>query len=461
MPTKIETIDRDTPMLLPPDMRDWVPEDDMVHFVIEAVERVGADTFALNTRGSGSAQKSPHMMLGLLIYCYSNGIFSSRRIERATYRDVAVRYLTGDTHPDHDTICKFRRENLQAVSVAFVEILQLAREVGVLKLGKVSTDGTHIKASAAMNQNIGYGRAVELKAQLEQDIASLLSQAEEADRNGEDEQSLPEELARRSKLLSKMDEAIAGLKKRAEAEQVKERAEYEKKVAKRKRKARETGKKVTGKEPKAPTRDIEDIAQQSKATHNLTDPASRVMRKSKHGAYTQSINAQASVDAEGSFLILGQHLSQNSGDFTELARAYKAIPAVLGKPEAIIADAGFMNAEAFEEIAELGCEPYVSVSSENDHNQRGYEFRPPEKIKPPRNLTDPVLLAMKEKLKTDAGKAVYKLRSQTVETVFGIIKEVMGFRSFGLRGLEKMQGEWELVCMAYNCKRLHKMMQKV
>lgn len=444
-------------MLLPPDLRDWVPEDDLVHFVIEAVDRVGMDAFSSNERGSGSAQKPPHMMLALLIYCYSNGIFSSRKIERATYRDVAVRYLTGNTHPDHDTICKFRRENLQAISVAFVEILQLARAVGVLKMGKVSTDGTHIKASAAMSQNISYNRAAQLKEQLQQDIESLLSEAEHADNSEEDAQGLPEQLDRRTKLLAKMDQAIEALKQRAQVQQAQEQAAYEKKLAERERKERETGKGIKGKKPKPPD-DAEQIAQSSKATHNFTDPDSRVMRKSKHAAYTQSLNAQASVDVEGSFLVLGHHLSQAPGDSGELLNAYEAIPGALGSPSAMIADAGFMNADAFAQLEGCDCEVYVSVSSENDHHQRGYEYRTPGKIKPPRKLTKPALIEMREKLKTEAGKAIYKLRSQTVETVFGIIKEVIGFRSFRLRGLEKMRGEWELVCLAYNCKRLHKIL---
>jgi transposase len=279
MPAKFVSIDRDTPMLLPPDLRDWIPEDDLVHFVIEAVDRVPMGEFKINDRGSGSAQMPPHMMLALLVYCYSNGIFSSRKIERATYRDVAVRYLTGDTHPDHDTICKFRRENLQAVSMAFVEILELAREMGLLKLGKVSTDGTHIKASASMSQNIGYARAVKLKKQLQEDVRELLGKAEGADLSEEDEQRLPKQLARRQKLLGKMDEAIEGLKQRARIQQQNDREKYEKKLAERERKASERGKKMPGREPNPP-KEVEEIAKESKATYNLSDPDSRVMRKS-------------------------------------------------------------------------------------------------------------------------------------------------------------------------------------
>jgi transposase len=339
-------IDRDTRMLLPPDLRDWVNEGDLGHFVIEAVERLPLELFTVNHRGSGHAQKSPHMMLALLIYCYSNGIFSSRKIERATYRDISVRYLTADTHPDHDTICKFRRENLSAISVAFVDILQLAREMGLLKMGKVSIDGTHIKASSAMAKNVNYKRANELKETLQLDIEALLKEAESADL---DEQKLPAQIAYREKLVSKMDEAIEGLKKRAQAQQHADQSAYEKKIAKREAKAKMTGKKVSGREPMEP-KEVEEIALESKATYNLTDPDSRVMRKSKHAAYTQSINAQASVDAQGSYLIVGQHFSQSSSDANELLRAYHSINPALGSPTELIADAGYVNIEAIEQL---------------------------------------------------------------------------------------------------------------
>ena len=444
-------------MLLPPDMRDWVPEDDLVHFVIEAVERLPLETFVVNHSGSGSAQMPPHMMLALLIYCYSNGIFSSRKIERATHRDVAVRYLSGNTHPDHDTICKFRRENLSAISTAFVSILQLARGMGLLKVGKVSTDGTHIKANAAMSRNVNYQRANELKETLQKDIEGLLKEAESADQSNDDEQQLPASIARREKLLSEMDQAIEGLKQRAEAQQAADQRAYEKKVANREAKQESTGKKALGREPKKP-QEVEEIAKESKATHNLTDPDSRVMRKSKHAAYTQSINAQASVDADGSYLILGQHISQCSNDSNELLPAYHAISPELGAPTKFIADAGYRNIEAIEELMRIGCDPYVSVSNEGAHNERSYEYRPESKKKP-RAVTHPTLVQMQDKLATEEGKAVYKLRGQTVETVFGVIKEVMGFRTFLLRGLEKMKGEWELACLAYNCKRLHNIIQ--
>ena len=268
-----------------------------------------------------------------------------------------------------------------------------------------------------------------------------------------------QKLARRQKLLGKMDEAIEGLKRRARIQQQNDQKKYEKKLAERERKAGERGKKMPGREPNPP-KEVEEIAKESKATYNLTDPDSRVMRKSKHAAYTQSLNAQASVDDQGSYLIVGAHLSQSPSDRNELLPAYRAIPQCLGKPNALLADAGYVNKDAFEQLQSSGCEAYVSVSSENAHKERSYDYRPPDKIKEPKRIIDPVLLAMREKLSSKEGKSIYKLRCQTIETVFGVIKEVIGFRSFLLRGLEKMKGEWELACLSYNCKRLHKLIQQ-
>jgi transposase len=309
MAAKFVNIARDTPMLLPPDLRDWVSQDDLVHFVIEATERLPLDYFHVNERGSGSAQMPPHMMLALLVYCYCNGIFSSRKIERATCRDVAVRYLTADTHPDHDTICKFHRENLPAISAAFVDILELARTLGLLKLGKVATDGTHIKANASIDQNVTYRRAQTLRQQLQTDIAELMAQAEEADNTEADDQSLPHEISRRETLKAKMDQAIAELEKRAAKEQQKKQKDYDQKTkarAKRKGKSR-------GPKPKPPGT-VKEIAQASTAQSNLTDPDARIMRKNQRASYTQSYNAQATAAVEGSYLIVGNHLTQSASD---------------------------------------------------------------------------------------------------------------------------------------------------
>ena len=184
-------------MLLPVDLRQWVPEDDLVHFVINAVDSMNLSAISVNTRGSGSKQYPPRMMLALLIYCYCNGVFASRRIERATYRDVAVRYLTGDTHPDHDTICEFRRENGKVVKEAFVEVLRLGRQMGLVKVGMVSVDGTHIKANASKHKSVRYDRAGELEQHIAQGHGGAAGQAEASEGGTPDDQELPQEIARR------------------------------------------------------------------------------------------------------------------------------------------------------------------------------------------------------------------------------------------------------------------------
>jgi transposase len=455
MPASFINIDRNTPMLLPPDLRDWVSEDDYVHFVIQAIERIGTDEFWVNHRGSGSAQHPPQMMMALLIYCYSRGIFSSRKIERATYENVSVRYLTADTHPDHATICKFRSDNKEAISKAFVEILLLAKELGFLKVGKVSVDGTHMKASASINQNVTYKRAKELKAKLEQDVADLMKEAESSDQE-KDHEALPDEIKRREILITKMDEAMEKLKARAEKEQAEAQKAYDAKMEKREEKEKDSGRKISGRKPKPPEQDLEKFADESEKCVNLTDSDSQVMRKNKHSGYTQSYNVQAGVDTD-SYLIVGHHVGESPNDKRELSKAYDSIPEEVGKPEVLIADAGYAS-EAEIQAVEGKTDLYVSVHSEDAHYERQYDYRPTEKIKPARAAPkSQTLLKMKEKLETDAAKAIYRLRSQTVETVFGIIKEAIGFRGFRVRGEANIASEWELVCGSYNLKRLFNM----
>jgi len=450
MALRLKNTDRHTPLLLPPDLRDWVAEDDLVHFVIQAVERLPPATFALNHKGGGDEQYSPHTLLALLIYCYANGLFSSRRIERATYRDVAVRYLTADTHPDHDTICAFRRNNLEAIAAAFVDVLELAQELKLLSLGTVSLDGTHLKASASKDKNVTYQRAQELRTQLRQDVSALLQQAECADQPAPDPQALPKEIARREKLLQKMDQACTRLEARAQARADVERADYERKVAARQARAGS----AQGPEPKPPTATPAPDEQ-----INLTDPDARLMRKNKREGYTQSYNAQAVVDTGASRLVVGQRVSDCASDAGQLEPDLHSIPAGLGQPSAALADCGFAAKAVFQRLGEQrpARELYVSVHREDAHAERRYDYRPPEKITPPKKLTDPVLVAMAEKLRTPAGKAIYRQRASTVEPVFGIVKAALGFRQFLLRGMKKVAGEWNLVCLAYNLKRLHRL----
>lgn len=433
--------------LLPLDMEEWIPSDDLVHFIIEAAERVDMAAFKINWRGSGSEQYHPRMMLTLLVYCYANGIFSSRRIERATYRDIGVRFAAANTHPDHDTICAFRRNNADAIAAAFLEILLLAKELKLLKVGMVSIDGTKLDANASKHQSIRYDRARQLRAQLEIDIAELMAKAENADADGgDDPQALPEEIARREALKAKMDAACTRLEAQAKARAETERAPYEAKL-----KAHEArgGK---GRKPKPP-KDTPDDDEQT----NLTDPDSRIMRKNKHSEYRQAYNAQATVDADGTQLVLATGVSRSASDANELVGGIDAIPDALGQPETALADTGFANGEAIAELEARGLEVLVAIGAGG--NERTYDFRPPKETKPPPEIKAQWRLDMKAKLETEKAKAKYRKRKHTVEPVFGIIKSVLGFRHFFLRGLDKVKLEWQLVALAYNAKRLHKMVQ--
>jgi transposase len=450
MAYRFKNTDRTTPLLLPPDLRDWVAEDDLVHLILQAVERLPLSTFAVNPKGTGDEQYPPRMMLALLIYCYAHGIFSSRRIERATYRDVAVRYLTADTHPDHDTICTFRRNNFDALAAAFVGVLELAQELKLLQLGTVSLDGTHIKASASKDQNVTYERAQQLRTQLRQDVNALLAQAERADQTPDDPQALPKEIARREKLLAKMDAACARLEERAQARAAAERADYAAKVVAR---AQREGS-AKGPEPKPPVATPAPDEQ-----INLTDPDARLMRKSKREGYTQSYNCQAVVDVGSSRLIVGRRVTPCASDAGQLEPDLQSIPPAVGVPTTALADCGFADKEVFErlKVERPDLDLYVSVHREDAHAERRYDFRPLDRIKKPKAIKDPGLQAMADKLKTPEGKTMYRQRACTVEPVFGIIKAVLGFRQFLLRGLAKVSGEWNLVCLAYNLKRLHRL----
>ncbi len=439
--------DRDQAFLLPPDLRDWIREDDLAHFVIEAVERVEMSAFKVNHRGTGSAQYHPRMMLALLIYCYANGIFSSRRIERATHRDIGVRFMAANTHPDHDTIASFRRENFAAVAESFLQVLLLAKALKLVKVGVVSVDGTKLDANGSKHRSVRYDRAGELIDQLKLEISELMARAEASDGSGEeDPQALPKEIARRQALRDKLDAARGRLAAQAKARAEAERADYEAKVA-----AREARKgRAKGKHPKPP-----DDRPRPDEQSNLSDPDSRLMRKSKHHEYRQAYNAQAVVDAGGSQLILGARVSNCASDRGELVADIEAIPAELGIPETILADNGYANGDQVAALAQSGIE--VLVATGTGGRRRQHDFRPQKAQTPSKEPKAEWLRAMAVKLASDDGRALYKLRQQTVEPVFGIVKSVLGFSHFSLRGLDKVAGEWDLMALAYNCKRLHKL----
>src|SRR5215475_6424534 len=418
--------DRDQPFLLPPDLKEWLPEDDIAHFIVAAVERVRLGAFRTNSQAGGKPQYHPRLMLALLIYCYANGVFSSRRIERAMYRDIGARFIAANTHPDHDTIAVFRRANQQAFEAAFLEVLLLARETGLLQLGTVSIDGTKIDANASKIRSVRYDRAQVLREKLAADIAALTAKAEAADAKDEDPQALPREIARRARL-----EAAA------------EHPEYDRKKA-----VFEAKRGRRGRPPKPP-----DETPPPDRQSNLTDPDSALMRKSKAHEYRQAYNAQAVVCAEGSQLILATNMAATPSDQPTFAATILSMQSTIGLPKVVLADAGFADGDAVAQLEAAGVEPLVAIAKTQPH--RPYDFRPPPaEPKPPRRILEPWRLAMKAKLDTDDGKSRYKKRKQTVEPVFGIIKSAIGFTRFHLRGIHTVATEWLLVALAYNCRRL-------
>lgn len=431
MAERLVNVDRETPMLLPVDLRDWVPEDDLVHFVISAVDTMELPSLSVNTRGSGSRQYPPTMMLSLLIYCYANGVFSSRRIERLTHRDIAVRYLTGDTHPDHDTICAFRRENAQVVGEAFVELLKLARQMGLVTVGTVSVDGTHIQANASKQKSIRYDRAGELECKLRKDVEQLLAKAEDSDLQGTpDEQVLPQQIGRRDRLREKLREARRQLEKRARENESDHDDE-------------QNGSGATAEEPPVQVKPRQQI--------NLTDPDSCIMRKSRRDSWQQAYNAQAVVDADGSQLVLGTDVIRTPSDANQLEAALDSVPESVGTVGCMLADGGYVNSKLFKRL-EQTVDLYVPIA-DGEQNERQYDFRP-DKPRKPKHITDPRLVAMRQKLATDEGRRIYAKRAKTVEPVFGTIKAALRFRQFLLRGLPKVRIEWDLICLAYNFKRI-------
>ena len=426
--------------LLPVDMRDWVPEDDLSHFVVEAVNRVPMSAFVVNERGTGSAQYHPRMMLALLVYCYANGIFGSRRIERATYRDIGVRYVASNCHPDHDTICAFRRNNFEAVARAFEQVLLLAKELKLLRVGTVSVDGTKVDANANKRNSIRYDRARELRGEIE----ALLNRAEQEDSEAAvDPQALPQELSRHERLRERLDRACAELERRARLEAATERASYERKVSER---GRRPGSRK-GRRIKAPKEEPD-----GKQQINLTDADSGLMRQSKQHEYRQAYNAQAVVDADGSQLVLGARVSTNASDRRELVADVDAVPASVGTVKGVLADNGYATGDEVAQLEQRGMEVLVATTAEW---RRRHDFRPPMAPRSQREVRADWIAAMRKKMAQPEHSARYRLRQQTVEPVFGIVKQAMGFRQFLLRGIDKVQGEWSLVTLAYNCRRLH------
>ena len=449
MSDKFRFPNRNQPYLLPISIEDWVQEDHLARFVVEVTEELDIRAIRDKYRGNGIQAYDPRMLLALLFYGYATGTFSSRKIEQATYDSVAFRYISANEHPDHDTIATFRKRFLPQLSGLFIQILQIAHESKFLKLGTISLDGTKIKANASKHQALSHEHASKIEEALEKEVAELFRMAEESDNEPAPEgMNIPEEISRREDRLAVIRAAKKEIARRAEERRKIEDAEYQEKLAARKKREDETGKKTGGKKPKPPQE-----GPRQKDQVNLTDADSRIMPQSG-GGFDQSYNAQAGVDEE-SLLIVGAHVTQKPNDNHELEpmlRELESLPEELGKADKLLADAGYYSEENVKKCAEHNIEPYISMRRERHYQGLRERFEDPETT-----VSENVVDQMKSRLASLAGRAIYARRKCTVEPVFGIIKAVIGFRQFLLRGIESVQGEWNLVCMAWNLKRLHKL----
>ena len=440
-------VDRETSFLLPPSVDDWLPKRHLARFVVEVVESVDLRAMAGSYRGSGSASYHPSVLLGLLIYGYATGVFSSRKLERATYDSVAFRFIAANQHPDHDTIAAFRKRFLKEIEALFVRVLMLAREMGVLKMGTVALDGTKINANASRHSALSYEHATKLEAQLKQEVAELLAKAEAADAADlPDGMSIPDELALREERLKKIAEARAKIEARAAERHEREQAEHDAKLAARAAKEKATGKKPGGRPPQPPS-----AGPSPKDQINLTDEESRIMPV-PGGGFDQCYNAQAAV-AVDSNLVVAIDVTQAPNDKQQVEPMLDKLGALeggVGACETLLADTGYFSEDNVNACEKAGVEPIIAMGRQPHHPPLNERFAEP----PPAPREPTPVEANAHRLKTPEGRKLYALRKQTPEPVFGIIKSVMGFRQFSLRGLAAVRGEWSLVTMSWNIKRM-------
>jgi transposase len=457
MAARFVPVDHDTPLLLPPDLRQWVPADHLVHFLMDAVGELDLSAAKVNERGTGDAQYPPRMMLGLLIYSYATGVFSSRQIERTTHDSVAVRLLCADTHPDHDTICAFRKGNGALLQGSFAQVIELAARCGVLQVGgiTVAIDGSKVLASASKHAAVSYEHAGARMQELDLEIAQLVAKAEEADSTPlGDGLSVPQEIERRQQRKARLAAARAEMAARAAVRAAAERVEYERHEATRA--ARQAaGQKRLGRKPKPP----EDGPGASDQM-NFTDPQSRIMKAGSGDHFAQAYNAQAAVEVQ-SRLIVGQRVSNAPTDKQQLLPTLAAVVVPAGPVAQVLVDSGYFSEAAIRQVEQpkpgqpLGTQ-VLSALHRQGHGRSVTQLEKRTDPPPP----DPqasFVEHMAHRVATAEGRARYRLRQQTVEPVFGIIKEALGFRRFSLRGLAEVGLEWTLVTLAYNLRRLHRL----
>ena len=448
--SNFRNFDRDLGFLLPPSVNEWLPERHLARFVAEIIDALDVSAMSNSYRGSGSASYHPKLLLAVLVYGYATGVFSSRKLERATYDSVAFRFIAANDHPDHDTIAAFRRRFLKDIETLFVQVLLLAREMGMLQLGVVALDGTKVHANASKHSALSYEHAGKIEAQLKAEVAELMAKAEAADKADlPDGMSIPDELARREERLKKIAEARTKIEARAKERFEREQAEYQAKLAAREAKTKTTGNRPGGKPPQPPVEGPLPTDQ-----INLTDEELRIMPVSG-GGFEQCYNAQAVV-AQGSLLVVAGDVVQSPNDKQQLEPMLAktcALSKELGKVETLLGDNGYFSEANVKACKAAAIEPLLAMGRDSHHPSLRERFAAaPAAPAAPENPTP--VEAMAHRLQTPEGKKLYALRKHTPEPVFGIIKSVLGFRQFLLRGLDKVKGEWNLVIMAWNLKRM-------
>ena len=446
--------DIDQRLLLPPDMREWLPESHLALFLLDVVNELDLSAIervydAKDSRGR--AGYHPAMMVALLIYAYCVGKPSSRRIERATYEDVAFRVVAGDQHPDHDSIADFRKRHLSALAGLFTQVLKLCQKAGLVKLGHIAIDGTKIKANASKHKAMSYDRMSEAEKKLEQEIQALLEEAERVDAEedavhgkGKRGDELPDELRRRKDRLRKIREAKAELELEAKQKAEAKAAEVAEKLAERARRESETGQKARGPEPKAP--DPQEAKPEPKAQRNFTDPESRIMPDGANkGAFVQGYNGQVAVDDEAQ-IIVAVLVTQTPNDVQQLVPMAEAITANVGRlADTTSADAGYFSAQNIEHPA-LAMTNLLIPPDRQKHRTTPMVEAPGENASAAQR--------MRHKLSSPEARAEYKMRKAIVEPVFGQIKEARGLRRLLLRGLEAARAEFNLIALTHNLLKL-------
>lgn len=423
--------------LLPPSPRDWLAEDHLAYFISDTVELLDLSAFYERYEGDGRRNQpyDPRMMIKVILYGYATGCRSSRKLARKLEEDVAFRVLGAGNFPAHRTICDFRHDHLEELGALFVQVVQLAGEAGLVKLGTVAVDGTKVKANASRHKSMSYKEMKKQEKRLRREIDKLLADAARTDAD-EDElygpdkrgDELPEELRRREDRIRAIQAAKMRLEVRqAEADRAKGRSEGDGRKSPRggRRFKREFG------------------VPEEKAQENFTDPQSRIMKM--QGGFQQCYNGQLAVD-EDSYLIVATGMTQNAADNGELLKLVESIESVNGrKPNKLLADTGYKSEANFQELEQAQVDGYISL---------GREGKAP-RHRPGRDL--PATQRMEQKLNSSHGRSLYRRRKGIVEPVFGWIKNVLGYRDFSVRGVEKVSAEWDLMCLAVNLRRLHRL----